>query len=155
MEYGELRRHFCEEPVCPDPVWKLSSSGSFQGLRPAGVPSSVGFSPHRMHYHHTPSNTIIHNITLSYVTVIFIHHRSSSYSKHDQVICTTESRVKQYGDFPLRGENSPCTRTCVRACVRSSMHAYMHAHINMGACANTRMCACIQSHFIIAHMHGS
>ena len=24
-------RHFCDDPVCPDPVWKLSSSGFLQG----------------------------------------------------------------------------------------------------------------------------
>ena len=27
VDYGELR-HFCDEPVCPDPVWKLSTLGS-------------------------------------------------------------------------------------------------------------------------------
>ena len=25
IDNGKLQRHFCEDPVCPDPVWKLSS----------------------------------------------------------------------------------------------------------------------------------
>ena len=31
VDYGKLR-HFCDDPVCPDPVWKLSTSALFVSL---------------------------------------------------------------------------------------------------------------------------
>ena len=41
VDYGKLR-HFCDDPVCPDPVWKLSIK---QGAAAKAAAATKAFSP--------------------------------------------------------------------------------------------------------------
>ena len=50
VDYGELR-HFCDEPVCPDPVWMLSTAS---------------------HRRWTPSSSTCSYIILIYITLYYV-----------------------------------------------------------------------------------